>query len=409
MKLDSTSDDDWRLVLAQLAEPDALEASARAYGAIERVREVRDAASLLRLALAYGPGGQSLRGTAAWAELSGVARLSNVALMNRLRGAADWLGALAGALLAEPASAAVAGERPIRIVDGTTVSAPGRRGADWRLHVAYDPLAQRFTQMELTDAHGAEKLERASVAPGEIRLADRCFARPEGLRSVLDGAGDYVVRVGWRGLSWLHPAGGKFAVKAFLAAIGEGDIGEAAVLIGKARHKRGWTPLPARLIAVRLPPEAAEQNRRKAGKASRKNGNAIQPTTLAAAGYLILITSLDAEHYPPERIAALYRLRWQVELAFKRLKSILRLDRLPAKDPDLARAWLNSHLIAALIIDAFAQDILDSPPCAPSRAPRRLALAPRPKPRPRPHRRHSPAAFIRRPDRDASQAPQASP
>ena len=82
-----------------------------------------------------------------------------------------------------------------------------------------------------------------------------------------------------------------------------------------------------------------------------------------ATGYLLLLTSLDRNEYPPERVLALYRLRWQVELAFKRLKSLLRLDRLPAKDPQLARSWLFAHLIIALLIDDMTQDFLDSFPC----------------------------------------------
>ena len=81
-----------------------------------------------------------------------------------------------------------------------------------------------------------------------------------------------------------------------------------------------------------------------------------------AAGYLLLLTSLDRNEYPPERVLALYRLRWQVELAFKRLKSLLHLDRLPAKDPQLARSWLFAHLIAALLIDDMTQDFLASFP-----------------------------------------------
>jgi IS4 transposase len=118
----------------------------------------------------------------------------------------------------------------------------------------------------------------------------------------------------------------------------------------------------ARLIAVRLPPEQAEASRKRARRASRKNGRQTQPGTLEAAAYVLLLTSLDAREYPPARVAALYRLRWQVELAFKRLKSLLHLDALRAKDPALARAWLYAHLIVALLIDDLAQQALDSPP-----------------------------------------------
>src|SRR5438094_1907872 len=51
---------------------------------------------------------------------------------------------------------------------------------------------------------------------------------------------------------------------------------------------------------------------------------------------------------------SLYRVRWQIELAFKRLKSILRLDRLPAKSPGLAQAWIAAHLLIALLVEDTA-------------------------------------------------------
>ncbi len=56
------------------------------------------------------------------------------------------------------------------------------------------------------------------------------------------------------------------------------------------------------------------------------------------------------------QIGALYRLRWQIELAFKRMKSLLHMDRLPAKNADLARVWLHANLLVALLAeDTIAQ------------------------------------------------------
>ena len=78
---------------------------------------------------------------------------------------------------------------------------------------------------------------------------------------------------------------------------------------------------------------------------NRKKGRKTHPMSLVAADYLVLLTMLDAEDYPADRVIALYRMRWQIELAFKRLKSLIGVDKLPARDPALARAWLAAHLI----------------------------------------------------------------
>src|SRR6201993_2718900 len=77
------------------------EATARLRGAFTRPREVKSATALLRLALAYGGCGMSLRETCAWAEAGGIARLSDPSLLDRLCKAAPWLGDLLAALIAE--------------------------------------------------------------------------------------------------------------------------------------------------------------------------------------------------------------------------------------------------------------------------------------------------------------------
>src|SRR5438477_5479464 len=114
---------EWRLLLKRLPAAKALDASARALGALKRRREIKTGEGLLRLALGYGPGGLSLREASAWAGLIGLADLSDVAVLKRLRGAADWLGRLVGQILARRSGVAAGGEtrsRRIRVLDGTT-------------------------------------------------------------------------------------------------------------------------------------------------------------------------------------------------------------------------------------------------------------------------------------------------
>lgn len=384
----------WRTLLKRLPAVEALEASARASGALRRRRGVKTAAELLRLAIGYGPGGLSLREASAWAGMIGLADISDVAVMKRLRGAAAWLEQLASEVLAHRAALKGGDKMPgryIRLIDGTTLQAAGSTGVDWRLHVSYDLHDQRFTHIELTDGRGAEKLERTPVARGEIWVADRCYARPGGLRSIVDRGGDYVVRMGARSLKLHHPDGRPFNLSAFLKSCGKRG-GDVPILVGRARGRRGWRPLPARLVAIRKPADAAARSRRAAQRASQKHGDRLQPETLAAADYLLLVTALDPTLYSANQIATIYRLRWQIELAFKRLKSLLHIDRLPTKDPDLARSWIYAHLLVALLIEDMTQEFLDSPPCEAPRRPSPLALAHRQalasqstRRRPRPH------------------------
>ena len=112
-------------------------------------------------------------------------------------------------------------------------------------------------------------------------------------------------------------------------------------------------------------------------KAAKKRGKQPDPRSLEAANYILLLTSLPAAAFPPADILALYRFRWQIELAFKRFKSLAGLDLLPAKKPELARAWIYARLIVAIIAEQIAGQVPDSSPSGPEKNSRKpFALAP---------------------------------
>ena len=356
--------DNWSALLTRFGKSEELDDSARNAGALTRRREIRDAGTLLRLGLAYGPGGMSLREAVAWAQLHGIAELSDVALMKRLRNAADWFGILAAQTLAARASVAgYTGGRRLRLVDGTAISAPGGGSAEWRLHMGYDPHTCQFTDFELTSSREAERLDRFVQTADEIRIADRGFgSRPECIRSLAFGEADYIVRVHRRGLRWLTPEGKRFDMMGFLRALGYSENGETTVMIGNGGNKKTWFPFPARLIAVPLPPEKAQSSRARVLSDNRRKGRVAQAETLEAAGHVLLLTSLPGHEYSAKQVADCYRLRWQIELAFKRLKSLLQMDALRAKDTELAKAWIFANLLAAFLIDDEIQPPRAFPP-----------------------------------------------
>lgn len=356
-------DQRWPALLAALPADFNLDETARASGALRRRRAIGDAAALLRLALGYGPGGLSLRGAAAWAELAGVASLSDVAVLKRLRGAGDWLSHIAGALLA--ARVAVDRTAPphrLRLIDATTICAPSFQRIMWRLHVGYDPIRPGFDDLQLTDQSSGEHLERFAIHPGDLVIADCGLARGRGVRHVIAQGGDFIVRSGWRTQKlWQPDSGERFDVLGALTALTPGAIADIDVVVDKRRKA---PPLVVRFIAVKKSDAAAQHSRKRVRRRSSDKQRTPDPRSFIAADYFFVLTSLPHDSYPPERVLALYRVRWQVELAFKRLKSLLHLSRLPAKDAALARSWIYAHLIAALLIDDLAQDFLDSPPCA---------------------------------------------
>jgi hypothetical protein len=370
--------DHWPEVSAHFPADFDVEATARSRGAFTRAREIKNAETLLRLALAYGGCGMSLRETCAWAEAGGIASLSDPSLLERLGKAGPWLGDMVAALIAEQAKVPAgrwAGYR-LRALDGTSICEPGADRTTWRLHVGYDLATGQVDQLELTDVHGAENLQRLTYAPGDIVLGDRCYARPRDLRPVIEAGADFIVRTGWNSLRLLQANGESLDLFAALAAQAEQES-ELQVRVHEGMTEAPpRQPLILRLVVRRKDPAQAEAERKRLLKDAKKRGKQPDPRSLEAAKYILLLTSLPAATLPPADILALYRFRWQIELAFKRFKSLAGLDTLPAKKPELARTWIYARLIVAIIAERIAGQVPDSSPSGPDNDTRKpIALA----------------------------------
>jgi hypothetical protein len=351
---------DWRGIVDRLGGIDALVASARETKAFVRARMFGDAGDLLRMVLAYCLGEQGLRSTTAWASAIGLADISNVALLYRLRQCGDWLGLLVGQALSAVVPHASKG-RLIRIVDATTVPKAGKqaktRNSLWRIHSAFDLPGERFGFFELTDEAGGERLDRIAVVPGEIRLADRAYLQPDRMAVVMTAGADLVIRSGWKGGRWLDAAGNPFdLIATFRKAAQRGPI-DRPIWVGR----QSKPALALRLVAVKKSPEAAAAAKDKAREQARKGGHQISEATLIAAQWVILITSLKPDDFPTHDVLALYRLRWRIELAFKRLKSLIGLKAPPGTDERSARPYLLAHLLAILLLEPLIAEFEDSP------------------------------------------------
>jgi hypothetical protein len=353
----------WPSLLARLRDLVDLEGSARACGALRRRRGVADASVLLRLALVYGGTRLSLRGTVAWAAAAGVADLSDVALLYRLQGAEGWLGWLVRELLSKELAAlgagvAVPGGWRVRLVDGTGIGLAGPGGkAAFRLHAAFDLAARRFDALELTGGGEAESLARVTAAPGEVLVADRFYAKAKGIHQVVAQGGHVVIRRGLTACRLLGVDGRKLDAKTILALARGHPTLDLPVLV-PAAEGGGAPALPARLIIRRKPPQAAERARVRAVRKAARQGYAAQPKQIEAAAYFMLMTTLPPAAMAADAVCALYRLRWQIELAFKRLKSLMGLEEIDAREPRLAKAAVCAKLILAILAESLLGRVL---------------------------------------------------
>ena len=308
---------DWTATVASLGGAKALEVEAREAGAFERPRKVTCAVDQLRLTLAYCLGLVGLRLTAAWAAGIGLADISNVALLGRLRRMVPWLERIVARLLAERASTTAPGQtarpdRLIRLIDATTVRKAGKSAREtgqlWRIHAAltlsFAGRPEHFSAFELTDEKEAERIERTAVIAGEIRIADRVHCRADGLAQVIADGADVVVRASWQAARWLDADGSAFDITLALVRCRDGHIDRPIWLA-----RKGAAPLALRLIAVKLPKTKVCEAVRAARQEAKSAGRQIQEGTLIAAEWTILVTSLKPDEYSADQVLELYRLR----------------------------------------------------------------------------------------------------
>jgi hypothetical protein len=356
-------DGDWRGIEEILGGAAAIDVLAHSTGALVRRREVRDGSQLLRLALGYAATDRSLRTTAGWSGSVLGVHLSDVALLKRLCEAGDFLAALNGTLLARMAKAAVEPERwngpPIRLVDGSIFAGPGLKGGQHRLHASYDPARQIFTTFDVTSIKDGESLTRAGIEPGEVAVSDRNYAKTRALRRINENEAFFVVRAGIRSTRMIDVrTGERLTGQTVLDVLGESQEAEIDVVLMEAKAKKGLkaAPVKARLVILRATEAAVTREKARIERSRTRHKAAPTKDTLASAGLVMILTnlpqtSLPISSWPIARVALLYRLRWQIELAFKTLKSTFAMRDTPAKDPRLARTWILANLAAALLAE----------------------------------------------------------
>ncbi|MEX1009950.1 MAG: IS4 family transposase [Chthoniobacterales bacterium] len=333
--------------------PEDLDSSARAAGAMRRKRgQVTRGEDLLRLLLMHIAGGLSLEQTVARAAVQGLPKLNAMALHKRLCTSHQWLAALTGhllegvrPLLQESGDCWNLGRR-VRVLDATDVQEPGSSGTDWRVHYSLRLPEMCCDFFELTDKHGGESLRRLPVKRGDLVLVDRAYNDRQALGQIIHAGGDVILRYHSTNFPLLSASGQRFDLLKRLRRLPLGKIGHWPV-----SFMAGERRVQARICALRKTPEQTERARRKIKAKMRSSFERVKPATLEYAEFIVVVCTVPAAEMSARVALEFYRARWQVELAFKRLKSLLHLGQLPKKKAASCRAWMQGKILTALLIE----------------------------------------------------------
>ncbi|NIM17182.1 MAG: IS4 family transposase [Candidatus Aminicenantes bacterium] len=348
--------DDWCVIESFL--PNNWEKKAYELGAIVRERKITTPHQLLRLLFIHLATGKSLRTSAAYARETNLCHINDTSLLRRLRSASEWLRWMAFELfklfpqchLPEQFT----GKYRIRVVDGTVISEPGSSGTDWRIHYSITLKTLRCDHFLITGPEIGESLQKYPVLPNDFFIGDRNYCQRKGIVHVLQNKGQVLVRFHSNNVPLLKRNGKPFPVLKHLRECHGDKIGDWDVWF---RHPEDNQQLiKGRLCAIRKSETAIELAKQKLIKNAKKKGYKLRPKTLVHAEYVTIFTTVNRHNFKADELLSLYRDRWQIELVFKRLKSILKISQLPKEEGESCIAWLHGKMLVALLAERLYQE-----------------------------------------------------
>lgn len=318
---------------------------------LRRARKVRNITGLLRIVFLYCGLDKPVRTVASIFTLL-YERITDTAIRKRLLACKNWLRAILVEELDTGRISEKLGEFRFLVIDGTCVQGPGSTGTDYRLHVAVELETLSVTEIKVTDRKTGESLRNFSFGPGDVVIGDRAYSQVGAMRAIHDQGVRMVIRLNTGAVRPYDSEGNPVDLVDRLK-------GQAECSTRTLKETVGGTPetrLEGYIHAYRLTEAQGAENRRKIRTRAAKKGVTVKKETLFFADFVIIFTTLSPVLLQGTEISDLYRLRWQVELLFKRWKSILDVDKLRCRlGSHLADVWLYGKLLYVLMTDRRAR------------------------------------------------------
>jgi hypothetical protein len=236
----------------------------------------------------------------------------------------------------------------VRVIDATVVKEPGKTGGQWRIHYSMRLPSLECDQFDITPTKGkatGEKLGRFKFQRGELVLADAGYSNPPGIAAVVDAGADVCVRMNRASLPLRDEKDRPFRLLKKLKTLRKaGETAEWRVFVPSGEQR-----IAGRICSIRKSEEAIGRAQRRLVRNEQDGKRRVTPENWEYACYVVVFTTLPKRKASTGQVLECYRLRWQIELVFKRLKSLVQLGHVPKQDEQSSRAWLYGKLFVALL------------------------------------------------------------
>lgn len=320
-------------------------------------RQDKDLLNSLRALFMHLGLGYSLKETAVRAELAGLCNMSGVALFGRLKKFGPFFKALCEKLFEENQRLIPKDKSRFRLIDATDIQEPGETGSSWRFHYSFSIPSMVCDYTKLTSNKGkgtGETLTHFPIKKGDMIIADRGYSHARGVEHVKNGGGDICVRLNNKSMPVYSTDGEVVDIVPLLRQLSEaGAAGEWNCYV---KSPEAGTFIEGRICAIKKDDaqifKSHKRSKLREAKKRRENVNyTMSERAFFIDKFIVVFTTFDKEKYPLRTILEIYRWRWQIELVFKRFKSLLELGHLPKTTESSSRAWLYGKLLIALIIE----------------------------------------------------------
>jgi hypothetical protein len=199
----------------------------------------------------------------------------------------------------------------------------------------------------VSHVHTGETLKHFTCAPGDVAVADRGYAQCQGMSAALQQGAELIVRLNPFSVVLRDATGAPLEL---CAALKRPRMATLRTLVGTRRSTGGQPEVRGWVSAYRLHVEHANRARHTCRQGPKKGTPSAE--RLVLAGWVLVCTTLAPVVLSPQTIMALYRCRWQVEIAIQRWQSVLDVDALRAQaNSPLAEVWLQGKLLYAWMLE----------------------------------------------------------